>query len=57
MRIEAEDTVSVGRHSFDATTGASVSFAVEKNTVYVRDPDGIDHKLRLLKKVAARSKP
>jgi hypothetical protein len=52
MRIEAEDTVSVGRRSFDATTSGSVTFAVEKNTVYVRDPDGAEHKLRLLKKVA-----
>ena len=52
MRIEAEDTVSVGRRSFDATTGGSVTFALEKNTVYVRDTDGAEHKLRLLKKVA-----
>ena len=51
MRIEAEDTVSVGRRSFDATTGAKVMFAVEKNTVYVRDPGGPEHKLRLLKRV------
>jgi len=51
MRIEAEDTVSVGRRSFDATTGAKVMFAVEKKTVYVRDPGGPEHKLRLLKKV------
>ena len=51
MRIEAEDTVSVSRRSFDAITGASVTFAIEKNTVYVRDGDGMEHKLRLLKKV------
>jgi hypothetical protein len=52
MRIEAEDTVSVGRRSFEATSGGSVKFAVEKNTVYVRDTGGAEHKLRLLKKVA-----
>jgi hypothetical protein len=51
LRIEAEDTVSVGRRSFDATTGERVTFALEKNTVYVRD-GGTEHKLRLLKKVA-----
>ena len=51
MRIEAEDTVSVGHRSFEATTGAKVMFAVEKKTVYVRDPGGPEHKLRLLKKV------
>jgi hypothetical protein len=51
IRIEAEDTVPVGRRSFEAVTGAKVLFAVEKNTVYVRDPGGPEHKLRLVKKV------
>ena len=50
MRLEIEDTVSVGRRSFDATTGDMVTFAVEKNTVYVRDSRGTEHKLRLIKK-------
>jgi hypothetical protein len=50
MRLEIEDTVSVGRRSFDATTGDMVTFAVEKNTVYVRDSSGTEHKLRLIKK-------
>ncbi len=57
IRIEAEDTVSVGRRSFDAITGAMVTFAVEKNTVYVRDPDGAEHKLRLLKKLPRTKEP
>jgi hypothetical protein len=56
LRLEAEDTVSVGRRSFEATSGTSVTFAVEKKTVYVRDVDGAEHKLRLIKKVE-RSKP
>jgi hypothetical protein len=56
LRLEAEDTVSVGRRSFDATTGARVTFALEKKTVIVRDGDGGEHKLRLLKKVE-RSRP
>jgi hypothetical protein len=56
IRIEAEDTVSVSRRSFDAVEGAPVTFAVEKKTVYVRAPDGGQYKLRLLKKVE-RSKP
>ena len=51
LRIEAEDTVPVGRRSFEATTGESVMFAIEKNTVYVRDGSA-EHKLRLLKKIA-----
>jgi hypothetical protein len=56
LRLEAEDTVSVGRRSFDAATGETVRFAVEKKTVYVRGPDGMEHKLRLVKKVE-RSTP
>jgi hypothetical protein len=51
MRIEAEDTVSVSRRSFDATSGTRVTFAVDKKTVYIRDADGGEHKLRLLKRI------
>lgn len=57
IRIEAEDTVSVGRRSFDAITGGTVTFAIEKNTVYVRDPDGAEHKLRLLKRLPRTKGP
>jgi hypothetical protein len=51
LQLELEDTVPVNRRSFDATVGGMVTFALEKNTVYVRDADGTEHKLRLLKKV------
>jgi hypothetical protein len=51
MRLELEDTVSIRRRSFEATVGAAVTFALEKKTVYVRDSDGIEHKLRVVKKV------
>jgi len=58
IRVEAEDTVSVGRRSFEATSGERVTFAVEKKTVYIRDAGGTEHKLRLLKKVPrATSEP
>ena len=50
MQLELEDTVPVGRRSLEAETGGRVTFAVEKNTVYVRDARGIEHKLRLIKK-------
>ena len=56
LRLELEDTVPVGRRSFDATTGDMVTFAVEKNTVYVRDSNGTEHKLRLIKKTE-RTRP
>jgi hypothetical protein len=63
MRLELEDTVPVGRRSFEAATGGMITFAVEKNTVYVRDGSGTEHKLRLIKKTdraraaAAPAKP
>ena len=51
LRIEMEDTVPIGRRSIDPIVGATVTFAVEKKAVYVRDEDGREHKLRLTKKV------
>jgi len=52
LRLEMEDTVAVGRQSIEAMVGHKVTFALEKNSVYVRDDDGTEHKLRLTKKVA-----
>jgi hypothetical protein len=51
LRLEVEDTVSIGRRSFEATTGGTVTFALEKNTVYVRAEGGTEHKLRVVKKI------
>jgi hypothetical protein len=50
LRLELEDVVPIGRRSIDATVGESATFALEKNTVYVRDADGKEHKLRVTKK-------
>jgi hypothetical protein len=52
LRIELRDVVPVGRRSIDAKIGDAVTFALDKNSVYVRDPDGIEHKLRVTKKSA-----
>ena len=41
----------IGSRSVDVTVGTSVTFALEKNTVYVRNPDGTEHKLRGMKKM------
>ncbi len=49
-RYELRDTVPITHRSIDVTIGAPVTFAVEKNVVYVRDADGTEHKLRLTKK-------
>lgn len=52
VRLELKDVVQVGRRSVDAVVGEPVSFAIEKNTVYIRDMDGTQHKLRITKKTA-----
>ena len=50
LRLELRDAVPINRHSIDVQIGASVTFAIEKNTVYVRDDEGIEHKFRIAKK-------
>ena len=50
LRLELEDVVRVNSRSLDAVIGLPVTFALEKNSVYVRDGDGIEHKLRVTKK-------
>ena len=51
LRIEMEDTVPIGRRSIDPVLGEAVTFALDKKSVYVRDEEGREHKLRLTKKV------
>jgi hypothetical protein len=50
LRIELKDVVAVGHRSVDAVVGLPVTFAIEKNTVWIRDGDGAEHKLHLTKK-------
>jgi hypothetical protein len=50
LRIELQDVVSVNKRSVDAVVGQPVTFALEKNTLYVKDADGAEHKLRVTKK-------
>lgn len=50
LRIELEDVVKVNTRSLDAVVGLPVTFALEKNTVYIRDSTGVEHKLRVTKK-------
>ena len=57
MRLEMEDTVPIGRRSIDVTVGGMVMFALEKSAVYVRDPGGKEHKLRLIKKIDRAGTP
>jgi len=50
-RYTVEDTVALGNSSFDLAVkvGERVTFAVSKNSVYIRG-DGNEYRLRLLKK-------
>jgi hypothetical protein len=52
LRLELEDLVQVNTRSIDAVVGLPVTFALEKNAVYVRDADNIEHKLRVTKKTS-----
>ncbi len=52
MRFEVEDTVPVGRPSFDLEIGGRVTFAVEKKSVYIRMADASERKLRLIRQTA-----
>ena len=56
-RYELKDTVPITRRSVEVVVGGPVTFAVEKNTVYVRDADGTEHKLRLTKKTPKSDTP
>ena len=56
LRLELKDVVPVGRRTVDAVVGTTVTFALEKDTLYVRDADGTEHKLRVTKK-AAKARP
>jgi hypothetical protein len=50
LRLELEDVVQVDKRSIDAVVGLPVTFALERGSVYVRDSDGVEHKLRVTKK-------
>jgi hypothetical protein len=54
-RYTVEDSVALGAGSFDLSVkvGARVTFAVSKNTVFIKG-DGTEYRLRLVKKEARR---
>ncbi len=56
LRLELEDVVPLGRESFEriVSIGAAVTFALSKNIAYIRNADGTEYRLRLVKK---RTKP
>jgi hypothetical protein len=55
LRLEVEDVVPVGRRSIELTTGQEVTFALEKNSIYIKDEDGKEYRLRVTKKTTTKS--
>ena len=51
LRLELEEVTQVNTRSIDAVIGLPAVFALEKNTVYVRDSDNVEHKLKVTRKV------
>jgi hypothetical protein len=49
LHLELKDVVQINKRSLDAVVGQPVTFALDKKTIYVRDSDGTEHKLRVTK--------
>jgi hypothetical protein len=56
LRLELKENTTADAHRVDATVGAPVTFALEKNTVYIKEADGAEHKLSVTKKIT-KTKP
>jgi hypothetical protein len=52
LHLELQDTVPIGRRSIEVRIGGPITFALEKNTAYLKDEEGIEHKFRVTKKTA-----
>jgi hypothetical protein len=57
MRLELRDTVPIGKRSIEVAIGTPVTFALEKNTAYVRAENGVEHKFRVTKKTDLTAPP
>jgi len=57
LRLELEDPLPIGKRgsfALSVTMGNAVTFALSKNTAYIRRDDGTEYRLRVVKK---RTKP
>ena len=50
LRLELKEPAPPPSRSVEAIVGQPVTFALEKNTLYVRDSDGTEHRLQVTKK-------
>ena len=51
LRLELKEPTPPPHRSVDAMVGERVRFALEKNTVYIRASDGVEHRLRVTKQI------
>jgi len=51
-RFELTDIAPASRRTVEAVVGEAVTFAVDKKTLYVRGRNGLEHRLRVTKKLA-----
>ena len=56
LRLELKETTTADARRVDATVGEAVTFALEKNTVYIKEAEGAEHKLGVTKKIT-KTKP
>jgi hypothetical protein len=56
LRLELKETTTADARRVDAEVAAPVTFALEKNTVYIKEADGAEHKLSVTKKIT-KTKP
>jgi hypothetical protein len=52
LRLEIKQKANVDLPRIDAMIGEPVTFALEKNTIYIKDASGKEHKFSLAKKTA-----
>jgi hypothetical protein len=51
LRLELKENTTADAKRVDATVGEPVTFAIEKNTVYIKEAEGAEHKLSVTKKI------
>ena len=51
LRLELKENTTADAKRVDATVGEPVTFAIEKNTVYIKEAGGAEHTLSISKKI------
>jgi hypothetical protein len=51
LRLELKENTTADARRIDATVGETVTFALEKNTVYIKQGEAGEHRLSVTKKI------